>query len=153
MTTRAEIVSEARRWLRVPFHHQGRTHAGTDCGGLIGGVAVSLGILPADWWTTTFDPVFGGYGRMPAGGMLERVCGMFMSELDDPAEAVPGDVVMMHFGSDPQHLGIVADYIHGGLSLIHALSLPSAGAVVEHRLAPEWRRRVDVAYAYPLVTG
>lgn len=146
MTTRAQIVAEARTWLGVPFAHQGRTRAGTDCGGLVGAVAVSVGVLPATWWADEFDPIHGGYARTPAHGALQRICEAFMTAIDPPA-IQPGDVVLMAFATEPQHLGIVADYVHGGLSIIHALS--SAGRVAEHRLAPEWRQRVMAAYSMP----
>jgi cell wall-associated NlpC family hydrolase len=146
MTSRAEVVVESRSWLGVPWHHQGRTRAGCDCGGLIGAVAVALGIVPASWWQDTFDPLYGGYGRAPANGTLRRVCGSFMAKID-PAGMQPGDVMLMKFKSEPQHLAIVANYVHGGLSMIHAMS--TVGKVAEHRLAPEWRARVVAAYSMP----
>ena len=60
MTTRLEVAAEARRWLATPFAHQGRTRGlGCDCGGLVGGVAVALGIVPPTWWREVFDlPVY-----------------------------------------------------------------------------------------------
>ena len=71
--TRQEVVREAREWLGTPFHHQAREKGvGTDCGGLVGGVAVALGIVPPDWWRDTFDPRWGGYGRQPAQGTLQQ---------------------------------------------------------------------------------
>lgn len=147
MTTRAEVVAEARRWLDTPFHHQGRMRGvGVDCGGLIGGVAVALGILPADWWQSTFDPLHGGYGRQPSHGRLQAICEAFMQRIGiDEAEAA--DVVLMRFRTEPQHLGILADYRHGGLSIVHALG--SVGFVREHRFSPEWRQRVVAAYRMP----
>lgn len=147
MTTRAEIVAEARQWRETPFQHQGRTRGvACDCGGLVGGVAVALGILPATWWADVFDPLHGGYSRTPAHGTLQGICELFMVQID--AETIqPGDVVLMRFKVEPQHLGIVADYVHGGLSLIHALS--TAGKVTEHRFAPEWRSRIVAAYSFP----
>lgn len=145
MTTRASVAAEARRWLATPFSHQGRTLGiGCDCGGLVGGVAVALGIVPATWWRDVFDPQFGGYSRQPSHGTLQRVCESFMAQTDEPDV---GDVLLMRFADEPQHLGIVCDYAHGGLSLVHALA--RAGKVVEHRLAPVWRARVVRAYRMP----
>lgn len=144
MTTRAEVVAEARRWLDTPFHHQGRTRGvGVDCGGLIGGVAVALGIVPANWWQTTFDPLHGGYGRQPSHGRLQAICEAFMERIDLDAAGL-GDAVLMRFRAEPQHLGILADYRHGGMSIVHALS--SAGFVREHRFSAEWRACVVAAY-------
>ena len=147
MTTRAEVVAEARRWVGTPFVHQGRVRGhGCDCGGLVGGIAVALGIVPADWWQIVFDPRFGGYGRQPANGVLEAVCESFMSAID-PDAAEPGDVLLMRFADEPQHLGIVADYRNGGLSIVHALS--RVGSVVEHRLGGLWTWRIVGAYRMP----
>lgn len=148
MTTRADVAAEARAWLGTPFAHQARTKGlGTDCGGLVGGVAVALGIVSPDWWQTHFDPRFGGYGRQPANGTLQRVLESFMARGDDPQ---CGDVVLMSFASEPQHVGILANYRWGGLSIVHALE--AAGKVIEHRLSPIWRSRIVAGYAYPGVT-
>ena len=144
--TGAEVVAEARRWVGVPFAHQGRTRAGTDCGGLIGGVAVALGIVPGDWWGRCFDPAHGGYSRQPSNGQLRSVCDSFMRciEIED---ARPGDVAMMRFHADPMHLGFLADYRHGGMSIVHALS--AIGEVCEHRLSSLWRDRMVAVYRLP----
>lgn len=148
MTTRADVAAEARRWLATPFAHQGRTLGiGCDCGGLVGGVAVALGIVSPTWWRDTFDPSFGGYSRQPANGTLQRVCESFMAPTDQPDV---GDVLLMRFASEPQHLGIVVPYVWGGLAMVHAMA--RAGRVVEHRLAPVWRARVVQAYSMPGVT-
>jgi cell wall-associated NlpC family hydrolase len=145
MITRADVAAEARRWLGTPFAHQARTRGlGTDCGGLVGGVAVALGIVPADWWQVHFDPRFGGYARQPAHGTLQRVLESFMATTDDPQ---CGDVVLMTFGSEPQHVGVLADYRWGGMSLVHALE--AAGKVIEHRMSSLWRSRIVAAYRYP----
>ena len=69
-----------------------------------------------------------------------------MTEID-PADIQMGDVMLMKFKTEPQHLAIVANYVHGGLSMIHAMS--TVGRVAEHRLAPEWRARVVGAYSMP----
>lgn len=43
-----------------------------------------------------------------------------------------GSVVMLQVDKDPQHLGIVGDYRHGGFSIIHAAG--NAGRTIETRL-------------------
>lgn len=148
--TRADVVLEARRWLGTPWHHQARLRGvGADCGGLIGGVPVATGLLPPDWWTATFDPQFGGYGRSPSRDRLRGILRAFMDPID-PSAAQPADVVLMEFvRGQPQHLGIVADYpAAGGASLIHALGPAPPRRVTEHILAPRWRARVVDAFAY-----
>ena len=150
MITRAQVVAEARRWAdaRTPYAHQGHAFGlACDCGGLPGGVCVALGSLPPDWWARVFDPQFGGYGRQ-ADGSLRRICEAFMTPI--PVEDVqPGDCVLVAFPREPEphHLAIVADYVHGGLSIIHALS--TVGRVAEHRLAPAWRAMIVGAYVLP----
>lgn len=141
--TGADVVLEARRWVGTPYRHQARARGvGTDCGGLIGGVAIALGLLPPDWWEREFEPRFGGYGRQPD-GTLQALCDAVMDRI--PAGGyTTGDVLLMSFTREPQHLGFVADYVHGGHSIVHAMS--RAGRVAEHRLAPEWRRRILAAY-------
>jgi cell wall-associated NlpC family hydrolase len=147
VTSRHAIVAEARRWLGTPFAHQGRTHGvGTDCGGLVGGVAVATGVLPSTWWRDVFDPLFAGYGRQPSNGTLERICESFMRRID-LAEATDGDVLLMRFTGEPQHLAIVVPYAHGGYAAIHALL--RARMVVEHRLDGLWWSRVVAAFRMP----
>lgn len=147
MATRSEIVAEARRWIDTPYMPQARLRGvGVDCGGLIGGVAVAVGIVRLDWWQREFDPMHGGYSRMPSGDTLRTICDRFLMPIER-CDVAPGDVVLMRFESDPQHLAIVADYAHGGLSVVHALN--RVGAVREHRLSAVWLERVVGAYAFP----
>jgi len=143
--TRTDIVAAARSWIGVRYRHQGRCSLGVDCAGLIGAVAVQLGVVPEDFWEATFDPAFGGYGRLPVGDRLLRVCEAFMPAAS--GDLMPGDVVAMQFARAPMHMGFVADYRHGGLSLVHAMG--SVGQVAEHRLSPAWRQRIVARYALP----
>jgi cell wall-associated NlpC family hydrolase len=47
MATRAEIIAEARTWLKTPWRHQGRLKGiGCDCVGHIVCVPRALGIFP-----------------------------------------------------------------------------------------------------------
>ena len=73
----------------------------------------------------------------------------------DKGAVAPGDVIVIRFDADPQHLSIVADYAHGGLSMIHALDRPGheRGKVLEHRLPPHYVRRIVAAYALPGVAA
>lgn len=135
MTTRAQVIDAARSYLNVRFHHQGRTRAGLDCVGLVIRVAHDLGL-------TTFD--VSGYGRYPQADLLRR----HLAEQCTPVDVVqPGDVVLMRFETDPQHVALVGDYRYGGLSLIHAFA-PSR-KVVEHQCDSLWRGRLLGAYSLP----
>lgn len=132
------IVAEARKWLDVPWRHQGRDRRGIDCAGLIVNVGKSLGLLHYD----TID-----YARWPNSDRLVQLC----EENGDHipvAQVLAGDVVLMKFRGDPTHLGILGDYepVPGQLSLIHSYNI--AGKVVEHVLDAKWRKRLVAAYAY-----
>lgn len=136
MTTRADVVAEARTWIGVPWVHQHRSRQGVDCAGLIICVARDLGLLPAD-----FD--LNGYSRRPDGTLL-AVCDEHMDRIDRSAMQ-PGDVLVVATEHDPQHMGILGDYRHGGLSLIHAAS--KAGRVIETRLMFAANQKFRCGYA------
>lgn len=119
------IVSTAREWIGTPFHHQARVKGvGVDCVGLVIAVARELGHVAPD-----FDVL--GYSRHPDGVELMHHLNNNMNVVSQ-ADMRPGDVVCVAFDSHPQHVGIVADYVHGGLSIIHAAS--KVGKVIETRL-------------------
>lgn len=125
MTTRAEIVAEARSWLGTPWVHQHcMKGVAVDCAQLVMAVARQCGV--ADPLLRVFE-----YGREPDGTIM-KTCGEHMDQITID-ELRPGDVVSVALDHQPQHVGIVGDYVHGGLSLIHA---SSAGKreVIESRL-------------------
>ena len=128
------LVSAARRYLGVPFRHRGRTSRGLDCAGLIWLGYADLGVVLPDVRI---------YGREPhRNGLVEAVGRALGSAVIGPLQ--PGDVLLMRFDREPHHLGVVGDYAHGGLSLIHAYG--TAGKVVEHRLDDLWRGRIVAVY-------
>jgi cell wall-associated NlpC family hydrolase len=140
VTTRADVVAAARGWISTPFHHQARLRGvGVDCAGLVIGVARELGLVAPD-----FD--VGGYSRVPDGSSLIRWCDAYMQR-STRADMLPGDVIVVRFDRDPQHLGLLGDYRHGGLSIIHALSLAPA-KVIETRLM--FSRAMEFVAAYRL---
>jgi cell wall-associated NlpC family hydrolase len=138
MTTRAEVVAEARSWLGTKWVHQHRRKGvAVDCAGLVIGVARALGLVPE-----CFDVT--GYVRVPDGSLLDR-CGESMMQIEKSAMQ-PGDVLVVATDSEPAHMGILGDYRHGGLSLIHA---SNGRGVVEHRLMFARNLRFKAAYAMP----
>ncbi len=135
---RQQIVAEARTWIGTRFVHQARLKGhGCDCAGLVVGVCKALGL-------SDFDKA--DYSRIPDGIMMRRICEETMTAIAF-TDVQPGDVLLFHFGSHPQHLGIVGDYLHGGLSIIHAYA-PSH-KVVETRLDEVWISRIVAAYRLP----
>ena len=139
--TRANVVAQARSWLGTPYQHQARCKgAGVDCAGLIIGVAHALG---ASLYDTT------AYGRQPLGDLLLKL----LQQHARPAghDWLLGQIVLMRFAAEPQHLGILAaGASSNGLNLIHAYG--HAGQVVEHRLSMLWHSRVLARFEFPGIT-
>lgn len=137
MITREAIVAKAREYVGAPWRHQGRSITrGIDCAGMLVGVAHDLGIT--DYDRTDYD-------RQPDGATLEREMNAHFDviSVDDLR---PGDVLLMRIATHPQHLGIVTDYVGGGLAMVH--SYAQARRCVEHLLTDEWRRRIVRAYRF-----
>lgn len=153
MPTKQDVIAEARTWLGTRYHHQARIKGvGVDCGGLVFAVGAHLGLFPPSPMDFPKPEQFVGYARLAHNGSLLRACQMVMEEI--PAYAAePGDVILMTFTEDkePQHVGILGDYVHGGLSLIH--SYAPARRVVETRLDDGWRSRIVAAFALPGVNA
>jgi cell wall-associated NlpC family hydrolase len=134
--TAADVVGAARGHLGTPWQHQGRLPGvALDCAGLIICVARQLGLVAPDWDVN-------GYARMPDGTMLDW-CDQHMQRAP---EIELGAVLVLKIVSQPQHLGIVGDYRHGGWSLIHGAA--NEGRVIETRLM--FRRTLRLVRAYRL---
>lgn len=140
MPTPDDIVREARSWIGTRFLHQGRvkrneqTEGGVDCAGLVVAVAKALSLENG---FTEF-----AYGRYPNAQTLERTCEAHMDRIPLD-QAGPGDVLLMAWEVEPQHLAILSD-----VGIIH--SYARIGACVEHALDPAWRNRIRAAYRYRL---
>lgn len=154
LVSRAAVVAEARSWLGTPFVHQHDAKGvGVDCGGLIRGVSVALGLIPANY-REMVPARLRGYARQPEGDLGMKLCDHYWRRI--PFEQVqPGDVVLVRWGqSPPQHGAIVGSHPKSGLSLIHALGPMAPNKVVEHSIrwlgsgGPNGPRFV-AAYALP----
>ena len=143
---RAVFVAEVRTWLRTRFQHQGEARGiAVDCGGLIRGASVALGLLPTDYQQRMPESVR-GYARQRHDDAGEQLCDHYWSRIPIDAAQI-GDVVICAWrGAPPQHAAVLADYTGGGLSLVHALR---GQGVVEHRLDDNWRSRIVAAYSIP----
>lgn len=143
-----EIVQTARGWLGTPFHHQARLKGkGCDCLGLFIGVAKELDIkshvsdnsgnlIPI----ASFDITT--YSRQPNTAKLIGNLDTYLDHVDKINMAV-GDIALIMLGKNPQHLGIITDYIGGGFGLLHS-SNPEG--VVEHRLDDRWFKSIYKLY-------
>jgi NlpC/P60 family putative phage cell wall peptidase len=136
---RALVVAEARTWIGTPYQHQARIKGvAADCIGVPIGVARALALVAADFDIT-------GYSRQPDPRLLMAKCREHMTEIAIDNIQI-ADVIVTSVAQEPAHFAIVADYLHGGLSMIHALI---GRGVVEHRLELGNRRRVLAAFALP----
>lgn len=132
MTT--ALVEQCRTYLGVPFRHKGRNRHGVDCAGLLVASFKDLGRDIKD---------IRAYGREPHKDGLRQAVQANLGKPSREPLAV-GDIVLMKFVENPHHLGIIGNYLHGGLSLIH--SYGSAGKVVEHILDDVWKARIIEHY-------
>jgi len=133
----SDIVAAARELVGTPFRHQGRIPGiALDCAGVVCAVAVNLGIEHVD---------VQGYGRDPHANLLKLT-------LDDQTSVQEvnkndmhsGDILLMRFGREPQHLAICA-----GDTVIH--SYEAVGKVCEHRLDDVWTSRIVAVYRFSAV--
>jgi cell wall-associated NlpC family hydrolase len=129
MTTRQQIVDEARAYIGCRWHHQGRSRAGVDCVGLVIRVAHGLGL-------SAFD--IADYSRQPDPTMMRSLLAQHMEPVGQPQI---GDVLLMKFEREPQHVAIVTNQ-----GIIHAYA--QARRVVEHRLDSLWKSRIVGAYQF-----
>lgn len=142
--TRADVVSEARSWKGTPYAHQHRAkgHA-VDCVGLVIGVARELRLVAPDFDVPAYRP-------KPDGVTLLAQCRQFMREVPED-EVKPGHVLVLAFRREPQHLGILGDYLHGGFTLIHAYGTVDGKGHVEEMSLTNDRKgfRPIAAFALP----
>lgn len=131
MTTRQQIVDEARSWLGVRWVHQARSRAGVDCVGLVIRVAHALGL-------STYDTA--DYSRQPDPVRMRALLAEHLEPIAI-AKAQIGDVLLMRFDIEPQHVAIVTD-----IGIIHAYA--QARRVVEHRVDDQWQSRIVGAYQF-----
>ena len=134
-TSEKAIIDAARSYLGVPFKHQGRSALGLDCLGLLVCVARDCGLCYAGKPLSDADRT--DYGHLPNS---ERLYLGLSSVLKRSSFPVAGGIVLLSVDKVARHLGIVAIYPGGGLSLIHAYA--PARRVVEHRMDNEWQQRI-----------
>lgn len=148
MTTKSEIIREARSWIGTRFHHQGRVkknggdRGGCDCIGLIIGVADNVGLTCHGRKYSEFDR--SDYARTPDGSQLQAAFAKYLREIP-VSDIEPGDILMFRFDKDPQHVGIVSN-LNDHIGLIHCYM--QARGVVEHGLDDYWKERIVAAFEY-----
>lgn len=131
-----DIVNEARQWLGTPFHHQASLKGvGTDCYGLIRGVANNLGIA------RDHNPIT-NYSRVPNGDM-EKIILQHCTKIP-VRDRQAGDIINFAWGKEPQHLGILTEKD----TVIHAYGYEDHGKVVETSFVGRHLRAVRGIYRF-----
>jgi len=143
MTSRFQIVAEARDWIGTPYLHQASLKSvGCDCLGLVRGVwRAIMGAEPErvppyarDWAEAIREETFAAAARR------------HLIEID-PAQIDAGDIVLFRYAAryPAKHAAIVS----APDRMIHA---HDGAAVAEVALVPWWRRRIAYAFRFPGVT-
>lgn len=141
MTTRAEIVSEARRWIDTPWKHQARLRGiGVDCIGVIVAPARAAGLDIAD---------VTDYSRQANPARSLELLRERMDEIGVQM-AREGDVIFLWFeGEDrPHHFALLTD-----IGILHAYENARSqrrptGKVVETRLPIGWANKIHSAWRF-----
>lgn len=135
MIERAQLVSEARGWVGVPYVHQGRTRYGVDCIGLVLCVRAAL----APWAALALE--VRNYERHPKDGLLLARVQANCVQLDAPED---GAMILVRWPKTlhPSHAAIYA-----GGNLIHAYQ--RARRVVETGFRAHWARNAHSFWRLP----
>lgn len=138
------ISIAARRYLGARFRHRGRSKKAMDCAGLGKLAYADCGIDLPDFLL---------YGEEPHNdALIARIT----QALGEPVAIEPvkryqlqvDDVIVQRFDREPHHVAIVAAYVLGGFSMIHADGM--AGKVVEHRLSDDHLGRITHVFRKPV---
>jgi cell wall-associated NlpC family hydrolase len=127
-----DIVAAARECVGTPFRHQGRVIGlAMDCAGVVVHAVRSCGIEVYD---------VSGYGPTPNKGLLELALEqhIYLSVVQ-PGERRAGDILLMRFVSEPQHLAIAT-----ATGIIHAYE--AARKCCEHDIDALWASRIVRVY-------
>jgi len=122
--TRSELVDQARKYVGIPWLHQGRSVAGVDCIGVLLGVSDAFDVYYEDMQ---------GYARTPEGHVFLRQLLKFFPISRSAPQA--GSIGVFRQGSFPCHVGIFGEDNKKHLTLINA-SIKHR-KVVEERFVPE----------------
>jgi cell wall-associated NlpC family hydrolase len=141
MISREAVVDRARDWIGTRFLHQGRTHNGVDCVGLIWGVAQELGYSPV---------IPDNYPAAPSGSNVSTNADKYLIKPQRQGfeNIIPGDVLLFWIiqRGTPQHFAFAANH-YGRPSIIH--SFQRAGKVCEHNTMSFWADRYMATYCFP----
>lgn len=140
MTTRAELIAEARKWIGTPFRHTGRNALGLDCAGLIVVSARPLGLIAADFDVKGYERNAAGYAFVEAfraAGMIEVL------PITDMRE---GDALVLVETNFPCHCALLSSR-HGKPYMIHAYA--PKRRTWEDPYAFDWPSRLRHVFRFP----
>lgn len=124
------VIKEARTWVGVPWHHQGRNRHGIDCAGLIIKIAESFGV---------FIPDLKIYPQKPDQRLMD-VTTRYLLRCD----LAPACICLFEFSNAPWHVGL-----YTGESLIHAWDAGRRKQVIESEWNRYWERNLHRCFRFP----
>lgn len=99
---RKEICEETRTHLGTPYHHQGRLKKiGEDCAGVIFNVARAVNRYKGGDYTD--------YSMLPDGYRMQNTLRTYAGKEKSINDMQAGDILLMRFATDPQHLAILVE--------------------------------------------
>jgi len=139
---RDRIILEAREWLGTKFQHQGRIkNVGCDCIGLISGVLQRLSLRINGVEISDIDDK--NYNKFPDKNLLEKqLDSLFDSRKLEGAKV--GDIFLMKFFRNPQHVGFISQIEGDKVYIIH--SYINAEGVVEQHLNENFAKKIIKIY-------
>lgn len=103
MTTRAEIIAEARSWRGTPWRHQGRLKgAAADCAGMVLKTGEACGLIAPEYANRT------DYGRDPNPIKMKAALDLLLDRVPKQ-DRKPGDVLWFRVAEHAQHIGILTE--------------------------------------------
>jgi cell wall-associated NlpC family hydrolase len=135
----SDFIAAARALVGTPFQHQGRLPGiGLDC---VGVILVAARAAGKDIGDDT------AYARRPDTNLLLRHIRENGLKPVGMANLNPGDLIVMAFDANPQHIAIVSEVPENQPPVvIH--SAANYRKVVEHSLAAGWRGKVVHAWRF-----
>lgn len=156
MPARADVIAAARKYMGMPYRHQGRSRPGSmnpglDCIGIALCLADDLGLVDAEG--NRFGRyMYANYARAPLGEEVQDACKrhLIVKRADPPfdlAEVLPGDVITVRAPTVITHLAVVSDLGYA-LGMIHSYNSVRR-IVVENLIDAKWARRIAGIFSFP----
>lgn len=132
---RDDFIKESLKCIGIKYKIQGRNEHGLDCLGLPIFVLKKFGVD-----TDEYDEK--GYTNIPDGVKLVKKLHEY-TEYKKDKNFENGDLLLMNFLKNPQHLGIYYNY-NGMDYMIHAYDTDLG--VVMHRIDKKWNKRIVAVF-------